>query len=120
MPKICYVPRKFGSGSLKIIAQANEIIATYQAQGYQLTLRQLYYQFVSRDLISNKVSEYKRLGSIINDARLAGEIDWLSIEDRTRNLSSAAHWMNPANIVDACAQQFRIDKWANQPYRVAG
>jgi hypothetical protein len=46
------------------------------AEGYDLTLRQLYYQFVSRDLIANKLSEYKRLGSIINDARLAGLIDW--------------------------------------------
>jgi hypothetical protein len=32
-----------------MIAKANEIIATYAEQGYDLTLRQLYYQFVASD-----------------------------------------------------------------------
>ena len=34
----------------------NEIIEEYAAEGYKLTLRQLYYQLVSRDIIANKVS----------------------------------------------------------------
>lgn len=116
--KIAYQSKKFAVPTLAIIAQANEIIAAYAAQGYDLTLRQLYYQFVSRDLISNRQSEYKRLGSIINDARLAGMIDWDSITDRTRNLKSNSHWKNPADIVKICASQFAIDKWADQPVRV--
>lgn len=118
MPKICYVERKFSAATLQTIAQANDIIETYVAQGYDLTLRQLYYQFVSRALIANKQSEYKRLGSIINDARLAGLIDWHSISDRTRELRSVAHWDTPEDIVGGAAQQFRIDKWAEQPARV--
>lgn len=32
-----------------MIDQANEIIEVYQGDGYDLSLRQLYYQFVSRD-----------------------------------------------------------------------
>jgi hypothetical protein len=83
MPKIRYITRAFAAGSLALIHHANTIIAEYAAQGYSLTLRQLYYQFVSRDLIPNRVSEYKRLGSIVNDGRLAGLIDWDAIEDRT-------------------------------------
>src|SRR5258708_1263085 len=118
MPKRCYVPRNFSPSSLAVITQANEIIAAYTAQGYDLTLRQLYYQFVSRDLIPNKQSEYKRLGSIINDARLAGLIDWNAITDRTRELRSLSHWEDPAEIVDPIAKQVRIDKWATQPCRV--
>lgn len=118
MPFICYVERKFSSKSESLIEQANVIIEEYQSAGYTLTLRQLYYQFVSRDLIANKQSEYKRLGSVINDARLAGLIDWESIEDRTRNLESLAHWDSPSDIVQACASQFRYDKWNDQPYRV--
>ena len=96
------------------IGQANAIIEDYQAQGYELTLRQLYYQFVSRDLIANNMKEYKNLGSIINDGRLAGLIDWDAIVDRTRNLQSLGHWTNPQEIVDSCAAQFRLDKWATQ------
>ncbi len=118
MPKRCYVPRNFSAGSLAIINQANTIIADYTAQGYDLTLRQLYYQFVSRDLIANKQSEYKRLGSVINDARLAGLIDWEAIADRTRELRALSHWDNPSSIIDAVAYSYRTDKWAKQPCRI--
>lgn len=118
MPKINYVDKNFSRGSLAIIEQANKIIADYAAQGYDLTLRQLYYQFVSRDLIANKQTEYKRLGSIINDARLAGLIDWNTIVDRTRNMVANSHWSGPKQIIEICAKQFQIDKWANQENRV--
>jgi len=118
MPKICYVPKDFHNSSLRIIYQAEEIIDAYQAQGYRLTLRQLFYQFVARDLISNTVKSYSRLGRIINDARLAGYIDWLAIEDRTRNLADLAHWNDPAEIVRTAANGYREDLWATQPVRI--
>jgi len=91
MPKIAYKDKNFSPSTLAVIDQANEIIDEYQTDGLKLTLRQLYYQFVSRALIANKQSEYKRLGSIINDARLAGLVDWKAIEDRTRNLKRNSH-----------------------------
>lgn len=117
MPKIRYVDRKFSSESTALIARCNGIIADYTAQGFVLTLRQLYYQLVSRDVIPNRQQEYKRLGSIVNDARLAGLIDWLAIEDRTRDLRTLSHWESPAEIVEAIAQQFHVDLWAGQQYR---
>ena len=119
MPKVKYVEKRFSHSSLLIIQSANDIIDEYTEQGFSLTLRQLYYQFVSRDLIPNRQSEYKKLGVVINDARLAGLIDWNAIEDRTRNVRSLSHWNSPAEIVNACASQYRIDKWANQVYRPA-
>ena len=118
MPKIAYRAKRFSPDRQDKIDKANVIIAEYAAQGYEITLRQLYYQFVSRDFIANNQREYKNLGDIINDARLAGLIDWEAIVDRTRNLQSLAHWNSPASIIDACASQYRIDKWADQPYRV--
>jgi hypothetical protein len=117
MPKIRYISRDLKPSSLKIVEQANAIIDGYMRQGFRLTLRQLYYQFVSRDLIGNTVQNYKRLGSIINDARLAGLIDWSAIEDRTRETTIPTTWHSPSSILDAVADQFRIDKWADQPYR---
>ena len=75
MPKIRYLDKHFRSDTVAVTEQANAIIDVYAAQGFDLTLRQLFYQFVSRGLIPNKDSEYKRLGSIVNDARLAGLID---------------------------------------------
>lgn len=118
MPRELYVKRNFSAGSMELIDRANQIIATYTKAGYLLTLRQLYYQFVSRDYIANKVSEYKRLGSVVNDARLAGLIDWNAIEDRTRNIQTIASWGSPANIIESAADGYAEDKWADQPYRV--
>jgi hypothetical protein len=117
MSKENFIEKRFGEAALYVIEQANRIIASYQAQGFTLTLRQLYYQFVSRDLIPNKQSEYKRLGSIINDARLAGLIDWSSIEDRTRNVRKSATWSSPSEIIHAVSQQYKEDLWAGQRYR---
>lgn len=60
----------------------NEILEEYVAGGYVLTLRQLYYQLVSRDVIPNKQIEYVRLSNILKKGRMAGIVDWDAIEDR--------------------------------------
>lgn len=112
-----FIPRRFSKSSLALIDQANEIIEEYQAQGYVLTLRQLYYQFVARGIIANKQSEYNRLGSVVNDARLAGLMDWDMIEDRTRNLQDMPKWDTPQSLIEAAASQYRSDIWAEQEIR---
>jgi len=118
MPKICYVEKNFRVDSLIMINRANEIIDNYQAQGYILTLRQLYYQFVSRDLLKNDQKNYSKLGSVINDARLAGLIDWESIEDRTRAVAANSHWDSPADIIKSAARSYATDKWKQQKDRI--
>jgi hypothetical protein len=115
--KIAYQSFNFRPKTAALIQAANQIIAEYTMKGFSLTLRQLYYQFVSRDLIPNTQRDYKNLGSVINDARLAGLIDWSALEDRTRNLRSISHWDSPQAIVDAVARQYAIDKWDNQTTR---
>lgn len=82
-----------------------------------MTLRQLYYQLVSADEIPNNQREYNRLGCIVNDARLAGLIDWDYIVDRTRNVRRLAHWESPQDIIDAVAKQYQVDRWEGQEYR---
>lgn len=85
MTYITYKNFSFKAETMDIIEKANEVIGAYQAQGYSLTLRQLYYQFVSRNWLENTERSYKRLGSIITDARLAGEISWSAINDEHRD-----------------------------------
>lgn len=116
--RICYVPKAFTDEHQEVIDVARGICESYAADGYDLTLRQLYYQFVSRALIPNTLQSYKRLGGILNDARLAGEIDWDHVTDRTRSLESLAHWGSASEIVDAVARQFRTERWSTQPNRV--
>ena len=118
MPEIAYIDKTFTRTSLAIIDTAQAICADYQRQGFDLTLRQLYYQFVARSYLANKDTEYKRLGNIINDARLAGLLDWNYIVDRTRNLRGLSHWETPSSVIDSAAYGYRTDRWANQGHRV--
>lgn len=117
MPKIQYKACRFQKSSQKIINQANNIINEYMAKGFQLTLRQLFYQFVSRDLLKNTQKNYKRLGDVISNARLDGQIDWNAIVDRTRFLRQLPHWDTPASIISSCAPSFRVDMWEHQAWR---
>lgn len=116
--KEAFVSQEFAEKSKALIRQANAILAEYSQQGYRLTLRQLYYQFVSRDLLENNQKNYKRLGEVLNNARLAGLIDWEMIEDRGRETTFVPHWQSPAEIIDTAARSFRIDKWEDQPWYV--
>lgn len=137
MSRICYVPKKFQPASLDIIASAVRICEHYAKQGYTLTLRGIYYKFIAQDLLpeswvdpvynsrnglppdtKNTVKNYKHLGDILNDARLAGLLDWNHMDDNVRALSQRPHWTSPKDILNASAQQFAIDKWAGQDYYV--
>lgn len=111
-----YRDKDFTAASLEVIRTANEIIEEYVAQGFVLTLRQIYYQFVARDLLPNVPQSYKRLGGIVSDGRLAGKIDWDHIEDRTRALRANSHWLNPEDIIEGCVHSYGITKWNDQEY----
>lgn len=118
MPVIGYKRWNPKDDALRVVAQANDICADYAARGYTLTLRQLYYQFVARRLMANRIANYKRLGDICNDARMAGRMDWDYLEDRTRNFRDIQHWDTPSDIIQATQNSYRLDLWATQPIRV--
>lgn len=115
MSKRKYKDIRFHGKSLETIERVNAIVAEYEAQGYELTLRQVYYQLVARGFIPNNERSYKNLGSLINDGRLAGLIDWYAIVDRTRNLRRNSHWENPESVIDSARYSYMLDRWENQP-----
>lgn len=117
MPKICYIEKNFRPASVELIKKCNRILRRFAAAGYDMTLRQLYYQLVAADEIPNNPRSYDNLGALVNDARLAGLINWNSLVDRTRELQTVGHWETPSEIIDAVASQYRIDKWETQPFR---
>lgn len=136
MPKIPYEPKNFPVEHLSLIAYVNTVLLDYARQGYNMTLRQIYYVLVARDKFpadrkfrrvgadkwvrdeangtNNATPNYKWLGGIINDARLAGLIDWDHVKDRTREMKENNHWDSPSSIIDAVAQQYARDKWEGQ------
>jgi hypothetical protein len=103
--------------SLAMVDKINDIAEDYMRQGYTLTLRQLYYQLVSKNVIVNTERSYKNLGALVNDARLAGLIDWDAIEDRGRAFKRRGNWASGGDILAGCAQSFHMDMWKGQDFR---
>lgn len=118
MSKVCFIPKDFRKSSVELIEFMNTLIESYQDQGYTLTVRQLYYQLVARDVIPNDLNSYKRTAAIINDAKLAGLIDWDAIEDRTRDFIVRSRWSSVSSILDACVYSFHMNMWEDQEYQV--
>ncbi len=116
--KKCFIYKKFRKDSLDLLNSINSIIDEYQEQGYELTLRQVYYQLVARGIIPNSERSYKNVGNLINEGRLAGLIDWNAIVDRTRHIRVPAHWNSPEEILEAAISQYRIDTRNTQPYYI--
>lgn len=109
MAKIAYMRKTPLAKSLAIIKTANEIIDEMKAEGYQLTLRQLYYQFIARNIFPNTEKSYKRLIVVMNTGRLAGLVDWDSLEDRTRNLQGNNHYDTPEDYLRSMADNFKLN-----------
>ena len=110
-----YEPR--GAKQIMMLDQSIQICEEMEAQGFRLTVRQLHYQFVSRDLYANTDKNYDALDDLVKMGRRGGHLDWDWIEDRTRHSNSEQHFDGPADIVEAAANSYRIDKWTGQKYR---
>jgi hypothetical protein len=112
-----YKTFRFNAETLNLLDTVNAIVEEYIAQGFRLTVRQLYYQLVARDVVVNTLQSYKRVASIINDGRLAGVVDWEAIEDRTREFVRRQRWESGAHILQAASDSFHVDMWSNQSLR---
>lgn len=111
-------PKKWTTRKREIFEKIVTIVEEYQEQGYRMTLRQLYYQLVSRDVIPNQASEYAKLSTLLTEARMYGFVDWDFIEDRVRKPKKVAQWDSIQDIANAAVKQYRRDRWANQEYYV--
>lgn len=114
MAKIEFKSRRFSEESLRLISECDTILASYAAQGYRMTLRQLYYRLVATGVIPNEVRSYKNLGNLVSDARLAGELDWDSIEDRVRVPERPSEWEGLSSLVESALSAYRLPRWEGQ------
>jgi hypothetical protein len=113
--KEVFIEHRFNKESQKLVEIVNSILDEYRNLGYRLSVRQLYYQLVSRDYIENLARSYKRIVGLVSDARQAGLVDWEMIEDRGRETVVNPHWSSPAEIIRASAKHYGIDRWEGQP-----
>lgn len=92
----------------------NDIIVEYQNEGYILTLRQLYYQLVSREIIPNKQAEYSKLSTLLKEGRMGGIVDWDAIEDRLRKPSKPSSWDTPQDAMNSLIYQYKLPRMEGQ------
>jgi hypothetical protein len=109
-----FVQKKFNPEALAMIDTINGILENYEAQGFDLSLRQLYYQLVAKALIENTERSYKNIGNLVSEARLAGLVDWDMIKDRGREMTKNPHWENTRDFIESVAPQFRFNLWRDQ------
>lgn len=110
----CYRHHRFQKAAQKTVDQANAILTDLRAQGYTLTLRQLYYQFVKANLIPNEEKQYKRLGRLVTNAREAGIMDWNAIHDLGRTVYGVNPQEDPSRVVSGIERKLIFDQWARQ------
>lgn len=92
----------------------NGIVEEYRQQSFILTLRQLYYQLVSRDVIPNSQKEYAKLSILLTKGRMAGIVDWSAIEDRGRTPKIPFSINGVQEALDVIADQYRINRQQGQ------
>jgi hypothetical protein len=118
MARITYIRGCIKKCDLPIILKANPILEEYARDGFKMTLRQLHYQFVSRGYMPNTKPTYTKICESMQRGRMGGMVDWSAVVDLTRVQHSRSCWIDPANILDACADHFHVDFWQDQSHRV--
>jgi hypothetical protein len=97
----------------EILRQVQEILEEYKGRG-ALTLRQIYYLLVSKKVIPNTLSSYKRLSRILSNARKDGIISFDAIVDRTRIPIKEPSWNGLGSFIKAVKKKYRKSKWKGQ------
>lgn len=114
MKEIFDIKLRLNNDNKRKLVIINEIIEEYSAQGYTLTLRQLYYQLVTKNIIDNNTKEYGKLSNLLKKGRMAGIIDWDAIEDRQRVPKIPYSADNIPDALDDLLNQYRLDRMHNQ------
>ena len=109
--KIKYTTKRFQQKTLKRIEAINSILNEYAAQGYQMTIRQLYYQMVSRQIIPFDNREYDKLITLAAKGRDAGLIDWTHIVDRSRDAYQVPIFNSVSEALQNAADDYHINIW---------
>ncbi len=84
----------------------------------RMTIRQLYYQLVSRGSIEKTEAAYRRVCDISGQMRIAGTLSYGKIADGNRQRRSVAQWGGPADLLESATAQYRKNRWEHQRWHV--
>jgi hypothetical protein len=82
---------------------------------HPMTVRQVYYQLVSKQVIENNRSQYQAVSNLLVDARKQGVIPWEWVEDRLRRPRSVSMWSDLSHFMRAVRRSYRRNVWESQP-----
>jgi hypothetical protein len=85
---------------------------------HPMTIRQLFYQLVSRGTLPNNIKSYQLVSRIMTKAREDGRIDFDYIVDRSRPAYSPNVWADAGGYAEAVKRGYRKDYWSMQPNHV--
>jgi len=97
--------------TLALIVEAARVLAAH----HPMTVRQVYYQLVSRQVIENNRGQYQAVSNALVHARQAGFIPWEWIEDRLRRPRAVGMWTDLRHFGKTVIQAYRRDVWTSQP-----
>jgi hypothetical protein len=97
--------------TLALLETAIEVLS----KNHPMTVRQVYYQLVSRQVIDNNRGQYQAVSNALVDARKSGEVPWDWIEDRLRRPRTVSMWKGLPDFAETARQAYRRDVWATQP-----
>ena len=97
-----------------LIEAAAEILGEH----HPMTVRQVFYRLVSRQVIENTRGAYQAVSKALVVARREGLIPWEHIEDRLRQPRHISMWCGLDDFAETAAAAYRRDIWAAQPIRV--
>ena len=118
MAKIQYAEKNIHRASRILLDKMIHVIEEYEALNYLLTVRQVYYQMVTRLILANVDNMYQRTSKLLNIGRMNGEIDWDTIVDRVRKRIMPSQFWNLSDLVNAATYSYRRHRWHDQPHYV--
>lgn len=108
----------FHKKNLILLEKIKNILEEYNQKKIRVTLRQLYYQLVARDIIPNKSSEYQKLSTLLTNARYNGDINWEAIEDRIRIPKLPNIFYDTKHLIEIACQNYQLDRWKKQKFYI--
>jgi hypothetical protein len=94
-----------------LINEAARVLAAH----HPMTVRQVYYQLVSRQVIENNRSQYQAVSKALVRARQNGIIPWEWIEEGLRRPRTVGMWTDLRDFGKTVLQAYRREIWTSQP-----
>lgn len=116
--KIQYADTAIHGPTKTLLENIIPIVESYADNGYHMTVRQLYYQLVAKNIIPNMISSYQRVSKAITTGRMNGMIDWEHIVDRVRVPMMPNQFDTISSFVRAIKDAYRTYRWSDQEHYI--